>query len=138
MADKISIARRSANMAAIRSSDTQPELVVRHLVYGLGYRYRVNAKTLPGKPDLVLRRLRKVIFVHGCFWHQHRSSRCADARLPRSNKTYWRQKFRRNVERDKQHCIALRREHWKVLTVWDCETKKERALLRKLTSFFRD
>lgn len=135
MADKISRARRSANMAAIRAQDTQPELVVRRLVYGLGYRYRLNVKTMPGKPDLVLRPLRKIIFMHGCFWHQHPSSHCADARPPQSNKSYWGRKLRRNVERDNEHLVALKHGQWKVLTIWECETNREAALLPKLRRF---
>ena len=95
--DKISVARRSANMRAIRSTGSRPEMAVRHLVHGMGYRYRLHAKQLPGKPDLVFASRRKVIFVHGCFWHQHPKAGCRDARPPKSNLDYWQPKLERFI-----------------------------------------
>ncbi|MGH8541827.1 MAG: very short patch repair endonuclease [Stenotrophobium sp.] len=133
--DKLTPQRRSANMAAIRSRDTKPEMIVRKLVYSMGYRYRLHAKELPGKPDIVLRPRRKVIFVHGCFWHQHSRATCTDSRQPRSRKSYWNKKLRGNVERDQQHVNALKNEGWKVLTIWECELQSNKALQRKLIRF---
>src|SRR5688500_13677437 len=112
---------RSRCMAAIRGKDTTPELVVRRLVHSLGFRYRLHVKTLPGKPDLVLRPRRKVIFVHGCFWHLHRSG--CGARLPKSRLEYWGQKLERNRKRDAKHRRGLRAAGWQVLTVWECELR---------------
>lgn len=123
MADKIDPARRSANMAKIASKNTKPEMVVRRLLHSLGYRYRLHRKDLPGKPDLVFPSRRAVIFVHGCFWHLHPDPACRDARLPTSRQEYWLPKLQRNVERDKYAQEALLKDGWKVLTIWDCETK---------------
>lgn len=132
MADKISSDRRSKNMSAIRSSDTKPELRVRKLAHRCGYRFRLHRKDLPGKPDLVFPSRRKVIFVHGCFWHMHD---CGTVRLPKSNTDYWHQKLARNKERDKEHIHELERQGWKVLVIWDCETKDVVSLERKLRQF---
>lgn len=133
--DKISSERRSANMRAIRSKDTTPELIVRQMAYRMGYRYRLHVKTLPGKPDLVFSSRRKVIFVHGCFWHQHPAAKCADARPPRSNLGYWQPKLDRNVARDAEHAITLKADGWRSLVIWDCETKHLRQLAAMLRRF---
>jgi DNA mismatch endonuclease, patch repair protein len=134
MAEKISVFRRSVNMAAIQSGDTKPEMIVRRLVYRLGYRYRLHRRDLPGKPDLVFGPRRAAIFVHGCFWHMHPKG-CPDAREPKSNTGYWQPKLRRNVERDKENIRALRRDGWSVLVIWDCETKDAVQLTRRLITF---
>lgn len=133
--DKISAERRSANMRAIRGKDTTPELTVRRTAHGMGYRYRLHVMALAGKPDLVFPSRRKVIFVHGCFWHQHAAGKCADARLPRSNLRYWQPKLARNVARDAEHVIALRAEGWRTLVIWECETKHARQLAARLRRF---
>jgi DNA mismatch endonuclease (patch repair protein) len=135
--DKISSEHRSANMRAIRGKDTAPELIVRRTAYHMGYRYRLRVKTLPGKPDLVFSSRRKVIFVHGCFWHQHPAAKCADARPPRSNLAYWQPKLARNVERDAEHVITLKANGWRSLVIWDCETKHMRQLTARLRQFLR-
>jgi DNA mismatch endonuclease, patch repair protein len=135
MTDKISKRRRSANMAAIRSKDTTPELAVRRIVHALGYRYRLNRRDLPGKPDLVFGPSRKVIFVHGCFWHLHPKKSCRDARQPKSNQTYWTPKLTRNAERDLQHTTALQALGWRVLVIWDCETRFPVKLTAKVQRF---
>lgn len=122
-------------MAAIRSKDMKPEMVVRQLVYGLGYRYRLHRKDLPGKPDLVFGPRRKVVFVHGCFWHLHPDSGCLDARPPKSNVDYWGPKLRRNVERDAQHLGALRKMGWHTMVIWECETKDTDRLTKRLKRF---
>lgn len=138
MADRINKARRSTNMAAIRSKDTKPELAVRKIVHSLGYRYRLHCRDLPGKPDLVFRSRRKVIFVHGCFWHLHPKKQCVDARHPKSNLSYWRPKLLRNVQRDRKHFTSLRRMGWEVLVVWDCEIKKTDQLIARVVGFLND
>ena len=112
---------RSRNMAAICSSNTKPELVVRRTLSKLGFRYKLQAKDLPGKPDLVFRNRRKVIFVHGCFWHQHRATGCTRVHTPATNTSYWRTKLMKNVKRDEEHERALRQLGWEVMVVWECE-----------------
>ncbi len=135
MADKLDRQRRSANMAAIRSRDMKPELTVRSLVHSLGYRYRLHARDLPGKPDLVFRLRKKVIFVHGCFWHQHKNPSCADSRLPKSRLEYWLPKLQRNVERDAETMQCLQQLGWSALVIWECETKNMAELTDRLKSF---
>jgi len=112
-------ALRSRTMRAVKGKDTKPEWVVRRLLHAAGYRYRLHAKELPGKPDLVFPSRRKVIFVHGCFWHGHDCAR--GAREPKTNVAYWRGKIARNRERDETHLEILRQDGWKVLTLWECE-----------------
>ena len=122
-------------MAAIRSAGTKPELIVRRLAHALGYRYRLHARDLPGKPDLVFGPRRRIIFVHGCFWHLHPKDDCLDARKPKSNRGYWLPKLRRNVERDAEHLATLKKMGWRVLVIWECETKNEAALTKRLNRF---
>jgi DNA mismatch endonuclease, patch repair protein len=129
------LSKRSRNMAAIRSKNTKPELVVRSLVHRLGFRFRLYAKDLPGRPDLVFRSRKKVIFVNGCFWHQHSSAKCLDGRIPKSNRSYWKPKLLKNAERDKRNLTALKSLKWKVLIVWECETNNQDRLVRTLTKF---
>ena len=102
MVDSVSKERRSEIMSRIRAKDTKPEMAVRRLVHGMGYRYRLHRRDLPGTPDLVFSPRRKVVFVHGCFWHQHDDPNCRKATLPGSNKEYWHPKLKRNAERDKE------------------------------------
>jgi DNA mismatch endonuclease (patch repair protein) len=109
----------SERMRRVRSRDTAPELTVRHTLRRLGYRYRLHVKNLPGTPDIVFMRRRKVVFVHGCFWHQHG---CALTNLPTSNVDYWHPKLRRNVERDAAAIRQLDQAGWSVLVVWECES----------------
>jgi DNA mismatch endonuclease (patch repair protein) len=120
-------------MAAIRSKDTQPELIVRRLIHGMGYRYRLHRSDLPGKPDLVLSRRRKVIFVHGCFWHQHDG--CPFSHVPKSNSSYWAPKLKRNRARDLEHLQNLRADGWECLVLWECELAKTERLRRRLQRF---
>lgn len=135
MTDTISRERRSANMRQIRSKHMAPELAVRKMLFAHGYRYQIHVRSLPGKPDIVFGRKRKVVFVHGCFWHQHGSRTCKIARMPRSNVRYWRPKLIRNAERDSDHVKALKKEGWTVLTVWECEVQKVGSLVPKLKNF---
>lgn len=135
--DALTPERRSENMRRIRSKGMKPELAVRSLVHRLGYRFRLHDKKLPGKPDLVFRPRRKVIQVHGCFWHQHDSASCKITRKPKSNIRYWAPKLSRNVARDAANNKALTREGWKVLTIWECEIGNEAALTKRLTRFLK-
>lgn len=121
MADKISKERRSANMAAIRSKGTKPELAVRRLLHALGYRFRLHRKDLPGRPDIVFGPRKAAIEVRGCFWHQHPAPDCRDARPPSSNRGYWDAKLAGNVERDAANLAAMESQGWRVLVLWECE-----------------
>jgi len=120
-------------MSHIRSKDTEPEWAVRRMVHAMGFRYRLHVKSLPGKPDLVLPRHRKVIFVHGCFWHAH-GCRMAQ-RPPATHKRFWKDKFAKNVQRDQRHLRALWQAGWQVLVVWECETKDAERLRAILAAF---
>lgn len=115
-------------MAAIKSNDTKPEMLVRRYLHGRGFRYGLHNKKLPGSPDIVLRRFKTVIFVHGCFWHGHENCLCY--RLPKSNVDFWRSKVERNRARDERVQAELRAMGWRVLIIWECElkTKEKRAL----------
>src|SRR5580698_10228568 len=124
--DKLSSEQRSANMRQIRSENTAPELLLRKMLHRLGYRFRVHRKDLPGKPDLVFPSRRKVIFVHGCFWHQH--PQCREGRVPGSRVEYWGPKLRRNQERDAAAQAALKEQGWLSLTIWECELKDTAAM----------
>jgi DNA mismatch endonuclease (patch repair protein) len=118
MTDTVSQSERSRIMAAIKSKDTTPELTVRRLVHSLGYRYRLHVRSLPGTPDLVLPRLRKIINVNGCFWHMHG---CCHCRVPSSRRAYWIAKMRRNAARDERTQRELRRNGWRVMVIWECQ-----------------
>ena len=124
---------RSRTMRAVKSRDTGPELYVRRLLHSMGYRYRLHRVDLPGKPDLTFGPRRKVIFVHGCFWHGHGCRR--GARVPATNKSYWTNKIARNVSRDERQVMELSERGWTVLTVWECELGNEEQLVRRLCGF---
>lgn len=121
MADKLTSQQRHSNMAAIHSSGTKPELLVRKYLFGRGYRYRLNHPRLPGHPDLVLRKFRTVIFVNGCFWHGHEG--CKFFRMPKSNVEFWQKKIDRNRERDRNEAQQLAKMGWHCITVWECQLK---------------
>jgi len=123
---------RSENMRAIRGRDTQPEIAVRRLVYGLGFRYRLYQTGLPGKPDLVFPSRKKVIFVHGCFWHCHG---CKKGLIPNTNKEFWLPKLRKNTLRDTQNLHDLAELGWSPLIIWQCELKEAALLRRKIELF---
>lgn len=116
-------------MSGIRGRNTRPELLVRSWLHRQGLRFRIHVRSLPGKPDLVLPKYQTVIFVHGCFWHQH--SGCRFAFKPKQNAAFWRAKLEGNVLRDRRHVSELRQRGWQVLTIWECEVN-ERALIRLL------
>ncbi|MBS0588327.1 MAG: DNA mismatch endonuclease Vsr [Proteobacteria bacterium] len=120
-------------MSRIRSKDMAPEMAVRCLLHKNGYRYRLHNKELPGKPDIVFSRRKKIILVHGCFWHQHAG--CKSGHLPKSNLKYWLPKLNRNIKRDKKVKAELAEMGWEVLVVWECELKDKDALLAKLNEF---
>jgi len=128
--DRISKERRSWNMSRISGVDTAPERFVRSLLHGMGFRFRLHDKALPGKPDIVLKKHRTLIFVHGCFWHRHEA--CRYCYSPKSNLEFWQAKFKRNVSRDTEVKQGLRKLGWHVLTVWECEVANEKKLRRKL------
>ena len=131
--DTISKEKRSWNMSRIRSKDTKPEMIVRRLVHSLGYRYRLHVRKLPGCPDLVFSGRKKVIFVHGCFWHRHN---CRYGRVrPQTRKKFWEKKLEGNKERDKQNRRKLRRLGWSVLTIWECQTRKPENMIDKIVEF---
>ena len=124
-------AARSALMRRVRGKDTTPERAVRGAAHALGYRFRLHRRNLPGTPDLTFPRLRKVIFVHGCFWHRHAG--CSRTTTPKTRAAYWHEKFQQNVERDQRNVAALRALGWEVLVVWECETFDRTALVATLS-----
>jgi len=124
--DRLSTEHRSWNMSRIKGTNTKPELRVRSLLHRMGYRFRLHCRKLPGKPDIVLPRHETVIFVHGCFWHRHPG--CRFAYTPRSRVSFWTQKFQRNIERHAEVDEQLKRLGWRVILIWECETKDEEKL----------
>jgi DNA mismatch endonuclease (patch repair protein) len=136
MADHVSPTKRSEIMRAVRTRDTGPELRVRQLLHRAGYRFRLHGKDLPGTPDIVLPRLRKVIFVHGCYWHGHAG--CRKSRLPRSRVQYWATKIAANRRRDRARMRQLRTAGWKPFVVWQCQLRRPEPLLRRVTRFLEE
>lgn len=135
MADIVSRSKRKEMMSSVKQRHTKPEITVRKLLHRLGYRFRLHSKKLPGTPDIVLPKYKAVIFVHGCFWHQHES--CRKARRPTSNVEFWNEKLNRNIERDKRKESELKKSGWKVSIIWDCEMKDENFLIKKIKKFLR-
>jgi DNA mismatch endonuclease (patch repair protein) len=133
--DTLTQADRSARMARIRGRNTTPELVVRSLLFRLGYRYRLHRRDLPGTPDIVFGKRRKAIFVHGCFWHRHSDPACRLARLPKSRLEFWEPKLTANASRDLQNQQALRQLGWEVLVVWECDLRHSEQLENMLVTF---
>lgn len=131
--DTVSAAKRSEIMARVRAVDTGPELAVRRLVHGMGYRYRLHRRDLPGRPDLVFPARGSVIFVHGCFWHRHKG--CALARLPKSREEFWRPKLEGNASRDGRNQRALRAAGWGVMTIWECQLTDTARLADRIRRF---
>ena len=125
---------RSLIMAAVRQKNTGAEMIVRKLLFGLGLRYRLHRKDLPGSPDVVLPKHGTVIFVHGCFWHRH--PECRRATSPKSNEEFWQEKFARNIERDKSNEKQLALLGWRVVIVWECETRSRELLRQRLADLF--
>lgn len=134
MADRVSRDKRSEMMSKVKGKDTKPEHAVRSFLHRRGYRFRLQRSDLPGKPDLVLPKYGAAIFVHGCFWHRHEG--CKRVTLPKSNTEFWKEKFARTIERDRQAVRALREDGWRVLVLWECEIKRGEHE-KKLLDFLR-
>jgi len=122
-------------MRRVRGRDTKPELIVRRLLYAMGFRYRLQARDLPGRPDIVFRGRRKAIFVHGCFWHRHDEPDCRLARMPKSRLDFWRPKLEGNRQRDLANIERLEALGWRVLLVWECQLKDREQLGNTLRRF---
>lgn len=136
MADVVNRETRSRMMAGIRSRNTKPELVIRRALHKAGFRFRLDDRSLPGRPDIVLRKHRAVVFVHGCFWHRHAG--CRYAATPKTRPQFWAEKLGRNVQRDEEARVRLRHLGWRVATVWECETRQvDEAFLCRLTEWLR-
>ena len=135
MADNRTEASRSALMSRIGGKDTAPELIVRKLLHGLGFRFRLHRRDLPGTPDVVLPRLKIALFVHGCFWHGHG---CKIGQPPKSRQDYWLPKIERNKARDAEKAAALKTQGWRVLEVWQCETRYRERLAERLAYELRE
>ena len=133
VADTVSPEARSRIMARVKSKGMKPEIKVRRLLHGLGYRYRLHRADLPGRPDLVFSSRRKVIFVNGCFWHRHDG--CPRVRIPATNREYWIGKLDRNHARDARNVALLQEQGWAVLTVWECELRDLPATAERLVAF---
>ena len=130
--DTLTKIQRSARMALIRSKNTKPELLVRGIARSSGYRFRLHVADLPGKPDLVFPNLKKIIFVHGCFWHGHK---CKLGRMPKSRKGYWTRKINSNFQRDIRNLRRLRGLRWKCLVLWECELGESERLAGRIARF---
>jgi len=133
--DKLTPKRRSRNMSRIRCKDTSPEIVVRSLVHRMGFRYRLHVHKLPGRPDLVFGRLKKVIQIHGCFWHRHAG--CPHSHIPKTRIEYWRPKLTMNRRRDKQNEKKLRKLGWDVLILWECQLRDAEQTRQRLRGFLQ-
>lgn len=131
--DTVSPERRSEIMALVKGKNTKPEVAVRKLVHGMGYRFRLHRRDLPGSPDMVFPARRKVIFIHGCFWHRHEG--CEFARMPKSREAFWQQKFEANTQRDARNERALRKGGWGVMTVWECQVFDVEGLTKRIRRF---
>jgi DNA mismatch endonuclease (patch repair protein) len=135
MADTLTPAERSERMCRVRSRSTAPEMLVRRIVHALGYRYRLHQRKVPGCPDLVFGMRRKVIFVHGCFWHRHDDSACKLARLPKSRLDFWLPKLEANRRRDETNQARLAAIGWKCLIIWECQLGDRALLTERIQSF---
>lgn len=133
--DKLTPEQRSKCMSRVRSKNTKPEMIVRRLLHSRGYRYRLHDTHLPGKPDLTFAGRRKVIFVHGCFWHMHKG--CKQAGIPKSRVGFWQLKLESNRARDELNIARLAEMGWRVLVVWECELWDTEAVTKKLEEFLK-
>lgn len=134
--DTVTREQRSEIMRRVRSRDTRPEMMVRRTLHRMGYRFRLHNGRLPGRPDLVLTRWKVVVFINGCFWHQHAG--CPKAARPTTNEMFWNRKLDRNLARDQENVSELRKMGWRVLVLWECKIRDERWLQRRLQSFLRE
>jgi DNA mismatch endonuclease (patch repair protein) len=133
--DTLTPEQRSERMSRVRGANTKPEMLVRRLVHGLGYRYRLHGKGLPGRPDLVFPSKRKAMFVHGCFWHRHPNPRCALARLPKSRLDFWLAKLEGNRARDERNQAKVRKLGWKAIVIWECQANTRWRLINRVQRF---
>lgn len=133
--DTLSPSDRSHRMSLIRSTDSAAEIAVRKLIHRMGYRFRLHRKDLPGKPDLVFPKLKKVVFVHGCFWHRHPDPQCSLARLPKSRLEFWEPKLTRNRYRDERNTRALAEAGWQAIVVWECQLSNLERVESTLKAF---
>ena len=133
--DRVTSQQRSENMRKIRSEGMKPEMAVRRMIHHMGYRFRLHRKDLAGKPDLVFGPRKKIIFVHGCFWHQHSDPNCRDGRLPKSNRSYWVPKLEKNTKRDGKNEALLQSLGWKLMVIWECEVEQEEILEKRIKAF---
>jgi DNA mismatch endonuclease (patch repair protein) len=133
--DTLSPGRRTENMRRVRGKNTRPEIAVRRLLHALGYRFRVHFKGLPGKPDIVFPKRKKVVFVHGCFWHQHPDAACSGSRIPKSRPEFWTDKLGNTQRRDIAQQNALLAMGWDYLIVWECQIRDREGLEEALARF---
>lgn len=133
MADSLSKTKRSALMSRVKGKDTMPEKITRSIIHKLGFRFRLHKRDLPGKPDIVLPRHNAIIFVHGCFWHQHPN--CTRAKRPSTRREFWDAKLDRNIQRDIQNVKKLEELGWKVMVIWECETGDQSQLASTISHF---
>jgi DNA mismatch endonuclease, patch repair protein len=138
MVDTLTPEERSERMSRVRAQDTKPEMKLRRLIHGMGFRYRLHRRDLPGKPDLVFPGRRSIIFMHGCFWHRHEG--CGLARLPKSKRAFWSAKLEANKERDQKNISTLEAAGWRVLVIWECQLRGEvrEAVKEFLTNYKRE
>lgn len=132
--DPLTPIERSERMAKIKNANTKPEMIVRQMVYSMGYRYRLHVRSLPGNPDIVFRPREKAIFVHGCFWHQHG---CRQYKMPRTKLSFWKPKLTKNKVRDAKVKRDLRKLGWQTMSIWECQIKKETMLKHRIESFLK-
>lgn len=135
MVDNLSKEQRKKTMSLVRDKDTKPEMAVRKLAHSIGYRYRLHRRNLPGCPDLVFPCKRKVIFVHGCFWHGHDCR--AGLNRPSSNENYWTKKLERNIQRDAENLRKVKELDWSALVIWECETKNSEVMTNRICGFLQ-
>ncbi len=133
MTDTVDRKKRSEIMSRVPSKDTKPEMIVRRVAHGLGFRYRLHRKDLPGRPDIVFPKRRAVVFVHGCFWHRHPG--CKYASTPATRTEYWTAKFESNVARDARNEALLRELGWRVMVIWECETRDRETVAERISAF---
>lgn len=136
MVDTLSPEERSERMSRVRGKDSAPEMRLRRIVHGSGFRYRLHVKNLPGSPDMVFPKRKAVVFMHGCFWHRHEG--CKLARLPKSRLGFWVEKLEANRQRDKRNQGLLMEMGWRVLVVWECQLRDTVAISRTVTEFLKD
>jgi len=135
MADVFTKKKRSDVMSKIRAKNTKPELLVRQFLFSKGFRYRLHQNTLPGKPDIILKKYKTIIFVNGCFWHGHKN--CKKSILPTSNITFWKGKIQANIDRDKKSKRSLKKIGWSIFTIWECDIKNKMALTKTMNKLLK-